>query len=194
LKNRCGVSLAETLVGASLLLLVIGLFLPIWQIAMRTWLRSEEVQTTQRATLALSFRLRRDYLASRPDSLRVDRQAGQTLVSFQSYEAALGRESLWNSNGEILWRKWVQYQYHNKQVRRREQALPAPTQESPGPTPAWDPKDAHLVATHVENFEVVSPTQSLRLDVRILAREGKATSATSVSVLPALYGLDVLGN
>lgn len=181
------------LVASCLLLLVVGLFLPIWRIALKTWARSEEVQSAQRDTLALSYRLRRDYLSSRPESLRVDRQGGQVLISFQSFEAAKGKESLWTSNGEIMWRKWVQYQYKNLQVRRREESLATATQLPPGPTPLWSASDAHLVAQHVKSFEVTTPSQSVRLDVRIVAQQGSANSSTSVSVLPALYGMDVLG-
>ena len=192
MRGRGGLSLAEVLVGSTLLLLVIGLFLPIWGISMRTWARSEEMQGAQRDTLALSYRLRRDYLASRPESLRVESTAGQTMISFQSYEAVQGGSSLWTSNGEILWRKWVQYRYQDRKVWRREEALPSPTQQAPGPTPAWDPHNAHLVASHVNQLEVTDG-QSLRLEVHIVAQQGKAESATSVSVLPTLYGMDVLG-
>lgn len=193
MKPRSGFTLAEILVASALLFVAISLFLPIFQIATRTWSRTEETQSAQRDTLALSYRLRRDFLASKPESLVVTHSGGETLLSFVSYEAPVTQETAWTSNGEVLWRKWVQYQYLDHKVRRKEVGLPTPTQTPSGPPPAWSATGAHVVASQVESFEVASPSQSVILRVRILTQQGKSISSTAVTVLPGLYGMDALG-
>lgn len=195
MKGRRGATLAEIMVASGLVLLTVGLFLPIWQIAMRTWQRGEEVQTVQRDTLALSYRLRSDYLASRPESMIVNVVPGsQTLLSFLSYEGVQNRETLWNSSGEVLWRKWVQYQFVDaeRRVRRREVALASPSQEPSEPVPAWSNRGAHTLGWNVGIFQVTSPSNSLVLRLRIQALKGNSSTATSLAVIPRLYGLDVV--
>jgi len=187
---RKGATLAEILVAGGLLLVVLGLFVPIWTLAMKTWSRSQEMQSTQRDILALSYRLRRDYLASRPESLQVSQGGGITLLSFLSYEAVQGTHTVWTETGDVMWRKWVQYRYEKGSVRRREEALPSPTPDPPSLPPSWLPKGSHVLATHLTAFQV---TGGLTLRVQISAQDGKSLTSTQVSVMPALYGMDALG-
>lgn len=196
MKARRGATVAEMMVACGLLMLAVGLFLPIWQIAMRTWQRSEEVQSVQRDTLALAYRLRSDYLASRPESLVVLAQPGtQTLLSFLSYEGVQSHETLWTTTGEVMWRKWVQYQFRDgeRRVRRRETALATPAQEVTEAPPAWSDSGAHTLAWNVEAFQVNSPTRSLVLRLNLTARQGVSSSSTEIAVMPRLYGMDAAG-
>lgn len=194
-RRRLGFTFAETLVAAGLFLLLLGFFFPIMRICWQAWQRSGHLQTVQRDTLALSFRLRRDFASSRPESLVVQRSNGNVLISFLSYEAVQGTETMWNENGEIFWRKWNQYYYDGVRhsVRRREVALVTPASEPTEPVPAWDGSRGGLVAGHVGQFQVSSNTGEVKLKVTIMTQEETATSATQISVLPSVYALDTVG-
>ncbi|MBX3169400.1 MAG: hypothetical protein KF760_18515 [Candidatus Eremiobacteraeota bacterium] len=165
------------------------------RICWQAWQRSGNLQTAQRDTLALSFRLRRDFAASRPESLAVQRGSDTVLLSFLSYESVQGTETMWNENGEVLWRKWNQYFYEpaKHSVRRREVPLATPSSEPTEPAPAWDADETSLVAGHVSQFQVSSRTGDIKLKVTIVTQDDTATSSTQVSVLPNLYALDTVG-
>jgi hypothetical protein len=180
--------------ASALVLLVVGLIAPIFRIATRSWHRTEEAQSVQRDTLALSYRLRSDYLASRPQSLRVEPQDGGTQLSFLSYQGVGERETLWTPNGEIIWRKWVQYRFRQAEhrVRRRETALASPGQDPAEPPPVWNDQDAHTVAWNVAVFDLQSTSGSLVLRLNLTARQGLSSSGTAIAVLPLLYGSDVV--
>ena len=192
---RKGFTFAETLVAAGLFLLLLGFFVPIMRICWQAWQRSGSLQTVQRETLALSFRLRRDFATSRPESLVVQRNSGNVLISFLSFEAVQGSETMWNEKGEILWRKWTQYFFESAKhsVRRREVALATPANEPTEPVPAWDGVKGSLVAGHVGQFQVSSNSGEVKLKVTIMTQEDTATRTTQISVLPSVYALDTVG-
>ena len=195
MRRRPAFTLAETIVAAGLFLLLLGFFVPIMRICWQAWHRSGDLQTVQRDTLSLSFRLRRDFASSRPESLVVQRSSGNVLVSFLSFESVQGTETMWNENGEIFWRKWSQYFYDGGKhsVRRREVALATPANEPTEPVPAWDGSKGSLVAGHVTQFQVASNSGDVKLKVTIMTQEDTATSVTQVSVLPGVYALDTVG-
>lgn len=190
-----GLTLAETLVAGGLLVLLLGFLVPVWNICWRTWGRGEEVQSAQRDTLALSFRLRRDFSASRPESLRVQRTTGDVLISFLSLDAAVGQGPSWSPKGDILWKKWVQYFFDSTQHRvlRKEVPLEPPTEEPSLTPPPWSLGGSHAVANHVQEFRVTSEDSEVVFNAQILTRDGQAESATRVTVLPSVYALDNIG-
>lgn len=195
MRVRQAFTLAETIVAAGLFLLLLGFFVPIMRICWLAWHRSGDLQTVQRDTLALSFRLRRDFASSRPESLVVKRTGGDVLVSFLSFESVQGTETMWNENGEIFWRKWSQYFYDaaKHSVRRREVALATPASEPTEPVPDWDGTKGSLVAGHVTKFQVASNSGDVKFKVNITTQEDTATSVTQISVLPSVYALDTVG-
>jgi hypothetical protein len=188
-------TLAETIVAAGLFLLLLGFFIPIMRICWLAWKHSDNLQTAQRDTLALSYRLRQDYTSARPESLRILKSGTDVLISFMSYEAVQGKETMWNQSGEILWRKWVQYHFDSSQhvVRRREKALATPGTDPTEAVPVWDPDKTLKVATHVTQFQSSSNDGDIKLVVKILTEQEEASSATQISVLPSVYALDTVG-
>ena len=194
--RRCsGFTLAETIVAGGLFLLLLGFFVPIMRICWRAWQRGDDLQTAQRDTLALSFRLRKDYSSSKPESLAVQRIGSSVVLSFLSYESVQGSETMWNEKGEIFWRKWVQYSFEapKHRVLRKEVALPVPASEPDPTVPVWNSDKATLLAGHVQQFQVSCATGEVRLVVQVLAEQGTAASATQISALPGVYALDTLG-
>lgn len=179
--------------GLSLLLL--GLFIPVFSIAWRTWERAQASQSAQRDALAVAYRLRRDYAASKPESLLVSRSGTRMTLSFVSYDSATGTEPMWTAKGEILWRKWVQYRYESRlrSVYRREEALATPTRTPPPSAPSWRDRDAHRLASHIELFDLTARSADIRLSLRLRARDQQATSSTQINLLPTLYALDTMG-
>lgn len=192
---RRAFTFAETLVAAGLLLLLLGFFVPIMRICWLAWHRGGNMQTVQRDTLALSFRLRRDFSASKPETLVVRKTGSTVLLAFLSYESVQGTETLWNEKGEVLWRKWVEYYFESTRqtVRRREVALATPSVEPNEPFPPWSSTQSARVAGHVTQFQVTSTTGDLKLKVNIVTQEETAQSATQITALPSLYALDTLG-
>ncbi|MBS2035902.1 hypothetical protein JST97_13015 [bacterium] len=188
-------TLAETVVGFGIFLLLLGFFIPIMRICWKAWKHGDHLQTAQRDTLALSYRLRRDYTSAKPESLAILRTGPNVLISFVSYESVQGTETMWNDAGEIVWRKWVQYFFDASQhtVRRRELALSAPSTEPNEPPPIWDPDKTLKVASHVTLFQAQSNSLDVKLVVKILTEEEEASSATQISVLPSVYALDTVG-
>ncbi|MBT9584835.1 hypothetical protein IV102_15935 [bacterium] len=194
-RGRTGLTLAEVLVAGGLFLLILGFFVPVFRICWRSWSRGEDLQATQRATLSLTSRLRHDFANSLPESLRVEKSASNTLLSFISFDASAGQQTMWTEKGEIIWRKWVQYKFDasDQTVRRREVALTPPTEEPSASPPAWDIRTSHPVARNVSRFDLDSASGQVRLHVYVLANQGGAESATDISVLPAVYALDTVG-
>ena len=194
-RPRRAFTLIETIIAAGLFLLLLGFFVPIMRICWQAWHRGGNMQTVQRDTLALSFRLRRDFSASRPESLVVRKTGSTVLIAFLSYESVQGTETVWNEKGEVLWRKWVEYYFESAKqtVRRREIALAAPTVEANEPVPAWSNVQSSRVAGHVTQFQVSSSNADLKLKINIVTQEETASSATQITALPSLYALDTLG-
>ena len=190
-----GVTLIEVIIAGGLSLLLAGLFLPIFSIAWRTWERGQASQAAQRDTLAVTYRLRRDYSSAKPESLHLRTQSGILTLSFISYDSAVGTEAMWTPKGEILWRKWVQYRYNSAQrsVHRREEAIDPPTRNPASTPPNWLARDAHRLASHIELFDIQSVNQDVRLSLRLRSREEQAVSSMQVYLLPSLYALDTAG-
>lgn len=188
-------TMAETVVGFGLFLLLLGFFIPIMRICWKAWKHSDNLQTAQRDTLALSYRLRQDYASARPESLRISKTGSDVLVSFVSYEALNGVETMWNDAGEILWRKWIQYFFDSSEhtVRRREVGLLAPSTDPTEPVPVWNSYRTLKVATHVTLFQAQANSGEVRLVIKILTEQEEASSATQISVLPGVYALDTVG-
>lgn len=194
-RPRHAFTLIETIIAAGLFLLLLGFFVPIMRICWQAWHRGGNMQTVQRDTLALSFRLRRDFSASRPESLVVQKTGSNVLLAFLSYEAVQGTETVWNEKGEVLWRKWVEYYFESAKqtVRRREIALTTPSVEPNEPVPPWNSAQSSRVAGHVTQFQVSSLNADLKLKIYIVTQEETASSATQITALPGLYALDTLG-
>lgn len=188
-------TLAETIVAAGLFLLLLGFFVPIMRICWLAWKHSDNLQTAQRDTLALSYRLRQDYASARPESLRILKTGSNLLISFMSYEAVQGTETMWNESGEILWRKWVQYYFDSDQhlVRRREKALTNPGTEPREDPPVWNSDKTSKVAGHVTLFSTTGKDGDIKLVIKVNTEQEEATSATQISVLPNVYALDTVG-
>ncbi|MFN8609090.1 MAG: hypothetical protein U0931_16260 [Vulcanimicrobiota bacterium] len=188
-------TMAETVVGFGLFLLLLGFFIPIMRICWMAWKHSDNLQTVQRDTLALSYRLRQDYASAKPESLRILRNNGDVLISFISFEAVQGTETKWNESGEIVWRKWVQYYFESglHTVRRREVGLASPSTEPNEPPPTWNGYKTLKVASHVTLFQVQGHDASVMLLVKIATEQEEASSATQISVLPGVYALDTVG-
>jgi len=102
---------------------------------------------------------------------------------------------MWNEQGEIFWRKWVQYYFEasKHRVLRKEVALATPASEPDAAVPIWNGNKATLLASHVQQFQVPCATGDVRLVVQILAEQGAADSATQISALPGVYALDTVG-
>ncbi|MBS2034523.1 hypothetical protein JST97_06035 [bacterium] len=190
-----GSTLAETLVAASLGLVILAVLSFCMVLSGRFWIRADETQTAQQEALAVQVRLEHDYRASRFGSLQVQETVEQTELAFLSYESSGSGDTLWTPQGEIVWRKWVRYRYQKStgRLERREFPLPEPSNKPDLTAPGW-PRGTSgtLLASHLSQFELVQARPDLPLlHVRYTARVGQAGNQAQTLVLPRLYGPDM---
>lgn len=181
-----GYTLAETLVAAALSLLVLLFTGTALVMAMRAWGQAQRMETAQRGTLTLAYRLRHDYMTVLPTSLRYD----SNILSMLSDD-----QRDWNDTGEPLYHHWVQYRYQplQKTVERREFNLNPPVSLAAGPPPAW-PGAAKgvLLAEHVTLFEPNLTAGSGLLRLRLRSQDETSTSRMDLDILPQIYAQDSL--
>lgn len=181
---RRGYSLLEVLVAGALSLLVLVLACSALVMASRAWGQAQRMQNAQRGTLSVAYRLRQDYAASLPGSLRL----GSGLVSFVSDD-----KPGYNEAGEALWHQWVQFRYTSVggKVERRQVPLDPPVTQAPSAAPSWNVADRGvLLAESVTLFEVTNPGSAGVLKVRLQSLWETSHSGLELEILPGLYGQD----
>lgn len=195
MKNSRGATLAETLVAASLGLLVLAIVVLCLWLSARFWLRADQTQTAQQECLTVQVRLQRDYRTSRFGSLNAEINAQGSRLAFLSYEPSVGQDTLWTDQGEVVWRKWVLYRYRKVEGRleRREVPLASPASKPDLTLPEWPATlPGTLLASHLTSFVLVqaSPDRPL-LHIRYSTQVGSAQGNSQALVLPRLYGPDL---
>jgi len=192
--RRRGATLVEILVGAGLLLLLLGVLFSVLIPAMKTWARSERHSEAQQAALLVSTRVARDYQFANPESVYVrqlpvtlpDGPARQDLLIFLSSLDENGQVAF-DDGGDPLWQRRivVYYDADRKQVRSQEIGLEPATVE-PDPlvldtfTPT--PKD-RIVARGVRSlaFDLDKPPL---LKIHVETRSEGYASAIDTASLP----------
>ncbi|MBN9414938.1 MAG: hypothetical protein J0I12_05835 [Candidatus Eremiobacteraeota bacterium] len=179
-----GYTLAETLVAAALSLLVLLFTGSALVMAMRAWAQAQRMETAQRGTLTLAYRLRHDYMTVLPSSVRYD--AG--ILSMLSDD-----QRDWSDAGEPLYHHWTQYRYlaTEKTVERREFRINPPISSATGLPPGWPAASKGvLLAERVTLFDPVLTTGSGLLRLRLRAQDETSASRMDLDILPQIYAQD----
>lgn len=191
-----GATLAEILVVCGLLLLLIGLLAPVLWLTSRFARSAQAGESAQSEALTLVYRLQHDYRCSLPGSLTAETRVENTQLSFLSFEPAVGEDALWSRQGQVLWKKWVQYRFlpGAGRVERREVGLVTPNPKPDMRVPLWPAgQKGQALAFHVTQFEVVlPPPDSPLLRVRLATQVEAVVSGSEVRVLPRFYQCDTL--
>ncbi len=183
--SRRGSTLAEVLVASSVSLLLLGLVVSCWVLASRGWARTYHMQSAQQETMIPLGRLQQDYRRANPDSQAITLE-GDTL-SFLSSENGDG-STAWDSNGQVLWRAWVQYRWRDGVLRRRQVEV-APSADPDISVPPWpDNAPSHIVARELGSWQWA--VRGTTLDVAVECRREGEVSAVRLQVLPFLYQPD----
>ena len=184
--KRRGFTLIETLIAASMGLVILGLLVDSWLLATRAWTQAERTQSAQRSTLAVSYRLQHDFGSSMVGSLYATDPNNPNCLSFISDDAPA-----WSPAGSMLFRHWVQYRYlpDTQVVERRESDLAFPSDSVPGQPPTWPlGQRGTSLGQSVSRFQVASANYSPRLTVKLEATYPQATSSMDVEILSHFYG------
>lgn len=187
--SRRGMTMAEVLIASALSVLLLGLVMWLYLSLQRTWQRGEQRQQAVRDGLIVTSRLREDYRASLPGKASLSQLGNDQLLSFPSYQGAEG--TIWDEQGQVLWRKWVQYRYQpaTQSLFRRETARTPASAEVSEASPAWpDDAPSHRLSSHLSDFQVQVQHSQLQVNGRVALETSQ--SPLYLFVYPQLYGLD----
>lgn len=172
-----GVTLVETLIHSSLMLLLLGGIVAVLILGTRHFRMVEAVAEVQREMAAAVGSLRQELAETRSASILAG--AGPTGVIFLSPRTDSG---VWahNSTGKLLWQRWVCFYVETRNgvptLLRKEKKLSAAT--ATPPTNTWRTSDfsgdtsrARVVARHVKGLQVTG-SQPVTVEVEVELTSG----------------------
>lgn len=194
MKRRGAFTLAEVLVAAGVLLLLIGLCTEIFLIASKGLSKLRDQQGAQAAQLTVQTRMHHDAHRARNKSLLLQngQPPGGWTLSMLTAETQNGLPA-WDSTGQIIWQAWVQYRYRGDRhtLERQRQELSTPSADPPATMPpAWPvTTEGHRLAEQVEAFDLrVNPAGYL--DVTFRFTSGTSNCSSRLRVLSEFYATD----
>jgi prepilin-type N-terminal cleavage/methylation domain-containing protein len=139
---RRGYTLIEILIGAALLLLIMGLLSSVLVPGMRAWSRSEKRSEAQQNALLVASRLSRELQFSNPDSIAlqkrtaVDPQGRSVRRDAIVFLSNLDDEGaiVYDADGDQLWQRRLVFYHRGDSNEVRSQVLPLdPPVDDPDP-------------------------------------------------------------
>lgn len=172
-----GVTLVETLIHSSLMLLLLGGIVAVLILGTRSFRKVEAVTEVQREMAAAVAALRTELAETRPGSIASG--TNPTGVIFLSPRPDAGPWAH-SSTGKLLWQRWVCYYVETRNgvptLLRKEKKLSAPTAIPPANT--WRTSDfsgdtsrARVVARSVKGLQVTG-TDLVNVQVEVELTSG----------------------